>query len=93
MIRVLLFSVLFLIFLGYLHFNKQDVHFTKSSDGKYHLVRNVHDKKHSAELLSQIKKRLESLCNFLMTKYKNHKKNSSVKRLRSKLDPTCKFFG
>lgn len=88
MIRVILFSVLFLIFLGYLHFNKQDVSFTKSSDGGLQLVRNVSDKNISAELLSKIKKRLDSLCNFLINKYNSDKKHiSSIQRLRNKFNP------
>jgi len=88
MIRVILFTVLFLIFLGYLHFNKQDVTFIKSNNGGLHLVRNVHDKKLSAELLSQIKNRLESLCNFVLKKYQSDEKLApSVKRLRAKFNP------
>lgn len=87
MSKVLLFSVLFLIFIGYLHFNKQDVSFTKSTDGKYHLVRNVHDKKNSAELLSNIKNRLDNLCNFLIKKYKNNKNlQKPVHRLKNKFN-------
>ena len=85
--EIILIFIIFLILLGYLEFKKNNIIYVKSKNGDYQLVRNLHDREKSAELLSKIKERLTILCKYVYEKYKNNEKhNKSVIRLNYRFD-------
>jgi len=58
-----------LLVIGYLKFGSTSLTFAKASDEKFHLVRDMPDKEQAAEMLAEIKRRLQLLINYCITNY------------------------
>lgn len=58
-----------LLVIGYLKFGSTSLTFTKASDEKFHLVRDMPDKEQAAEMLAEIKRRLKLLINYCITNF------------------------
>ena len=67
---VLITIILVFIFLK---FGNTSLTYIKSSDESFHLVRNYEDKDEAAEILSEIKNRLEQLINYCIINYPTNK--------------------
>lgn len=67
--RGLVLLIILIMLYTFLHFNDFSLIFVKSKDNKYHLVRNLPDKKLAANSMSEIKSRLLKLVKYLEDTY------------------------
>jgi len=77
----------FVIIIIYMYFENRnnDVNYEISTfDNRRYLVRNLPDKKDAANLLAQVRKNMEALCDYLREKYPE---NDGVNRLITKFNP------
>lgn len=75
--------IIFLLVLIFLYLNSNLV-YVKASDNKSHLVRDYKNKKHAAELLAEIKRRLILLINHCISRYPD---NPYINQLKNRFDP------
>lgn len=69
MLKTIIAIVVVLLVIGYLKFGSTALTFTKASDEKFHLVRDLPDKEQAAEMLAEIKRRLQLLINYCINNY------------------------
>ena len=69
LLKIIVSIVIVLLVIGYLKFGESALTFTKASDEKFHLVRDLPDKEEAAEMLAEIKRRLQLLINYCITNY------------------------
>jgi len=69
LLKIIVSIVIVLLVIGYLKFGASALIFTKASDEKFHLVRDLPDKEEAAEMLAEIKRRLQLLINYCITNY------------------------
>ena len=79
----ILFLTIILV-LGYLIFGQTKLEYTKASDEQFHLVRDMPNKEQAAEMLAEIKKRLELLINYCVTNYSN---DENVRLMKDRFKP------
>jgi predicted SprT family Zn-dependent metalloprotease len=79
---ILLKSVL--LVLGYLQFGRTALKYQKASDEKFHLVRDMPDKEKAAEILSEIKRRLQLLIKYCVQNYPN---DANVMLMKQRFNP------
>ena len=82
-----LLTILAICLLGYTHFENftNEVSYMKSSvDEKEYLVRNMDDKQEAANVLANIRMKLEKICSIMKEKYPD---DESVKRMIRKFNP------
>ncbi len=80
-------TVMAICLLGYTHYENftNEVSYTKSSlDEKEYLVRNMEDKQEAANVLANIRIKLEKICSLMKEKYPD---DASVKRMVKKFNP------
>ena len=68
-LQIIIVIVTVLLVIGYLKFGQTALTYTKASDEKFHLVRDMPDKEKAAEMLAEIKRRLQLLINYCITNY------------------------
>ncbi len=82
-----LLTIMAICLLGYTHFENftNEVSYMKSSiDEKEYLVRNMDDKQEAANVLANIRMKLEKICSIMKEKYPD---DESVKRMIRKFNP------
>jgi len=69
MLKIIILVVSVLLIIGYLKFGATALTFTKASDEKFHLVRDLPDKDQAAEMLAEIKRRLGLLIDYCVNNF------------------------
>jgi len=70
-LKIIIVIITVLLVIGYLKFGSTALKYTKASDEKFHLVRDMPDKEQAAEMLAEIKTRLQKLIDYCVTNYPN----------------------
>lgn len=83
-LKVIIIIISVLLVLIYLKYGKTALTFEKASDEKFHLVRDMPDKEKAAEILSEIKKRLQQLITYCVNNYPN---NENVMLMKKRFNP------
>ena len=73
-----------LLVLGYLKFGQSALKYQKASDEQFHLVRDMPDKENAAEMLAEIKRRLQKLIQYCVENYPN---NANVMLMKNRFNP------
>lgn len=81
MLKITILVITVLLVLYYLHFGAKSLIFTKASDENFHLVRDMPDKEEAAEMMAELKRRLQLLINYCVT---NFPSNSDVQLMKKR---------
>lgn len=72
MLKYFISFITILLVLWFLIFGNTSLTYVKATDEKFHLVRDYEDKEKAAEILSEIKRRLQMLINYCIKNYPNN---------------------
>ena len=83
-VRYIIIIVVILLVVGYLKYGQTSLIYEKASDEKFHLVRDLPDKEAAAEMMSEIKKRLQQLIDYCLT---SDPSNPNIKLMKQRFKP------
>ena len=83
-LQIIIVVITVLLVIGYLKFGKTALKYQKASDEKFHLVRDMPDKEKAAEMLAEIKRRLELLIKYCVQNYPN---DANVILMKQRFNP------
>ena len=70
-LKLIIIAIVVVLVLYYFNFAETSLTFTKGSDEQFHLVRDLPDKEEAAEMMAEIKRRLQLLINYCVTNFPN----------------------